>query len=32
MAYGKKESKTEYLALNEDLKALRFRPCYLLYG
>ena len=32
MAYGKKESKTEYLALNEDLKALRFRPYYLLYG
>ncbi len=32
MAYGKKESKTEYLALNEDLKALRFQPYYLLYG
>ena len=32
MAYGKKETKNEYLALNEDLKAMCFRPYYLLYG
>lgn len=32
MAYGKKESNTEYLALNEDLKNRSFRPYYLLYG
>ncbi|HBP24929.1 MAG TPA: hypothetical protein DD632_05950, partial [Oribacterium sp.] len=32
MAYGKKETTSEYLALNEDLKSGHFRPYYLLYG